>query len=301
MRKNDLRQSEGTPSLMDERTPSKISGLSYTVSACAILFVSLLFGFFPQKKEAQWYKYLNFLLPQISFLIVAAWYFLYMKVSVKSFVKEQKCSPKYYLIAFLLQVGLLSLGELNTLFLKFLEKFGYENSNVDLPSVDGVGIVGTLFVVAVLPAIMEEVFFRGVLLRDMRGSTLFKTISCGALFALYHQNPAQTVYQFICGACFALVAIRSGSILPTVLSHFINNAVILLLYKFGVDSYPIPAYVIMLVVSGVCLVGSLIYLIWLDRKKKTGEKRNAKVFFLYAAIGIAIFALSWISTLVSGF
>ena len=50
-----------------------------------------------------------------------------------------------YLIAFLLQIGLLSLSELNGLFLQFLGKFGYEHTPIVLPSVEGFGFVGVLF------------------------------------------------------------------------------------------------------------------------------------------------------------
>ena len=171
---------------------------------------------------------------------------------------------------------------------------------------DGFGFVGVLFVVALLPAVFEEILFRGVLLQGLEsfgkaGSVLL----CGALFALYHQNPAQTVYQFCCGAAFALVALKSGSVLPTVLSHFLNNAAILILTKAGVTEYSPPVFIVIMTVSAVCLLLSLGYLLFMDKQEKTPmEKERAKVerkqFLLCALIGIAVCALSWGAVFVAG-
>ncbi len=281
----------------------KTAGLSYTAFACIFFFVSLVIGMLPRTGTPQWFLYASYLASPVAFLLVSVWYFYYTKQPLRSFFQAQKCKPKYYLIAIILQIGLLSLGELNALFLKLLQGVGYEDSGILLPKMEGVGFVGVFLTIAVLPAIMEELFFRGVFMRGMKNfSTWGRVLLCGGLFALYHQNPAQTVYQFICGAAFALVAVRSGSFFPTVLSHFINNGVILILTKLGVEGYPTPVYVAILVVSGICLVGSLAYLIGFDRKKqeKKREKASYRMFFAYAALGIAVFALSWLLTLVVG-
>ena len=290
--------------LIGETTPSKRAGLTYTVAALAIFAVSFLFMFLPatEGKTPDWKLYLNFLGAPFAFLLVTLWYFYYAKTPVKGFVKEQNCHPKYYLIAVLLQVGLFSLSELNGLFLTFLEKFGYTDPGIELPSMDGFGFVGVFFTVAVLPAFMEELVFRGIFLRETKDfSTLARVLICGSLFALYHQNPAQTVYQFICGAAFALVAVKSGSFLPTALSHFINNGLILLLTKCGVNSFQAPMYVIMLIISGVCLVLLLVYLLVFDRKEKRECKGGYKQFFACAALGIFLLLLSWSATLLVGF
>ena len=178
-----------------------------------------------------------------------------------------------------------------------------------MPDADGVGMVGVLFVVAVLPAVLEELLFRGMLLNGVKqfGEGIAVLI-CGGLFALYHQNPAQTLYQFCCGAAFALMAIRAGSVLPTILSHLLNNAAILILAKCGIYTLQGSVYAIILVVSIICLLGSLVYLLVFD-KKEGGEvdlpdaetlKAERKNFWLFAAVGIIVCAINWISVLVMG-
>ncbi len=284
-------------SLIGERTPEKHAGLTYSVAAVVILCLSLFYAFIPEKATSV-RLYAAFLLTPIAFLLMGIWYFINTKTSVKSFFAAQKCHPKYFLIAVILQIGLLSLSELNTQFLEFLERFGYEYVEPELPSMKGVGFVGVLFTIAVLPALMEDFFFRGIQLQGMKTlGTTGAVLLSGALFALFHQNPAQTVYQFLCGAAYALVAIKAGSFLPTALAHFINNAYILVLYKCGVTSFSTPVYAIILVVSGICLLGSLGYLLLADRGNT--EKKSGKFggFFLCASVGIAMFALTWISAL----
>lgn len=304
--------------LLGPSTKGKASGLSFTLAAAISLLLSGLFlyalYFFGLTDtdvytKQDWYLYCAYLLPQISTVIVLVFYFLYTKKPVSQALTEQKCEWKYFLIAVFLQVGLLSLSELNTLFLELLGNFGYVDAGITLPSMDGVGMVGVLFVVAVLPAVLEELLFRGMLLNGVKqfGEGIAVLI-CGGLFALYHQNPAQTLYQFCCGAAFALMAIRAGSVLPTILSHLLNNAAILILAKCGIYTLQGSVYAIILVVSIICLLGSLVYLLVFD-KKEEGKvdlpdaetlKAERKNFWLFAAVGIIVCAINWISVLVMG-
>ena len=303
------------PRLFGEPNAPKTSGLAYTL---AVIIPALLSFFFliavgavdasAQEKysEQDWYLYASFLIPQISFALVALFSMRYENTEIKSAVASQKCAPKYFFWAIVLQIGLLALAELNTLFLSFLGRFGYQDPGLSLPSLDGFGFVGVLLTVAVLPAVFEELMFRGMLLKGLRSlGTVGATLLCGGLFALYHQNPAQTIYQFCCGAAYALMAIRAGSVLPTMLAHFLNNAFILCLSKFGITSFPTPVAIVLLIVSVVCLIGALTYLIFFDKQatgdsSKAEKKTTAKTFFLFAATGIVLCMITWLSVLLMG-
>ncbi|MBQ3505570.1 MAG: CPBP family intramembrane metalloprotease [Clostridia bacterium] len=296
-------------SLLGDYTPAKAAGAAFSIASVlptllffVVLIALSLLGLTKQENYAQsdWYLYLSFLMPQIAFFLLLLYVLSYSKKPKSVALKICKCPYKYYVVAILLQIGLLSLSELNSLFLRALEHIGYEGSEILLPSLDGFGFVGVLIVVALLPAVMEEVMFRGVLLSGLRSfKTGWAVVVCGALFSLYHQNPAQTVYQFCCGACFALVVVRSGSVLPTMLSHFLNNAFILVLTKMGVTSFSTPALIAIVIPSAICLLGTLAYLIFFDknapeRDEDVGEKKR---FFKYASLGIAVCAIVWISVL----
>lgn len=289
--------------LFGEATDAKASGLSYTFGVVFYLGLSCIFSFLAQAfDDSGVVVYLQYLISPLAICCLVLWYFLYTEKSFTHAVKRQNCHLKYYLWAILLQIGLFSLSELNGLFLSWLEKFGYKPTPLTLPSLDGFGVIGVLFVVAVLPAIFEEIFFRGLLLDGCKKfGEIGAALVCGALFALYHQNPAQTAYQFCCGVAFALVAIRSGSVLPTILSHFLNNATIILLTKFGIDGFSTPVFVAILCVSVPCLILSLIYLIFLDKKKVREEKTGTKKQFLIGVSGgVAVCAIIWLFALFTG-
>lgn len=298
---------KGKNGLFGEPTTAKAAGLGFslaTILPVVLSFVLLTAVTFSgtDYENADWYLYIGYLLPQLSFAFVAFWFLRYTGTSLRAEAKAQKCHPKYFLWAFLLQIGLLSLSELNALFLKFLGNFGYEDAGISLPSMEGFGFVGVLLVVAVFPAIFEEVLFRGIVLKGLRGfGQTGAVLLCGALFALYHQNPAQTVYQFCCGAAFALVALRSGSVLPTIISHFLNNTVILVLTKLEISSFSTPVWIAVLCVSVVCLALSVVYFVFIDRKPKTpAEKGDSKGFFPFASVGLAVCVFTWLAVMLSG-
>lgn len=257
-----------TKKLFTGLNAEKSSGLGFSAAIAAQYIILLIFliaarlcGALKEGYESKdWYLYCAYLIPQAAFAVTAYLYFSRTDASVKEVAKKPRAI--YFCIAITLQFGLLSLSSVNGLFLKWLERFGYTPASPAVPSMSGAKIVLALIVIAVLPACFEELFFRGILLRGAKrfGNVAAVLVTAG-LFALYHQSPAQTIYQFICGACFALIALRSGSILPTVVSHFVNNALILILEACGVQGLPLW----LLIVFGALLAGSLAYLLCFDR------------------------------------
>ena len=308
MKNTSEKKQQFLSTLLGERTVEKTAGISFsaavllpTLLALVLIVIGGAFGLFQEGFEgAECYRYFNFLLPQISYALVV-WLFLYLsRLPIKELTG--KPSLKYFVLALLLQFGLFSLSELNVLFIEFLESLGYENTPLQLPSLDGFGLFGVLLTVAVLPAVFEELVFRGIVLRGVKpfGSAL-SVLLCGALFSLFHQNPAQTVYQFFCGCAFALLALRAGSVFPAMLAHFLNNAVIILFAKFGALVLPTPVSVALFVASCIGLVGALTYLIFFDKNGKTEkEKPRGLQFLLFASIGVVICVVSWIANLFGG-
>ena len=299
--------------LLGEPTAAKASGTLYTLIAIVPVLVALVFSVLlgalgvltKETTEQTWYLYVNVLLVQLSFALVAFAYFKWTKQPVQKTIGLEKCPWKYFLLALVLQFGLFSLSSLNDLFLQWLGVEGDMGGTEQM--MQSSSLLPLLLTLALLPALMEEVIFRGLLLRGLRvfgfvGSVLL----CGGLFSLYHQNPAQTVYQFCCGAAFALLTVRSGSILPTMLAHFLNNAVIIVLYKLNVISLPLAV----LIISAVCLIGSLAYLIFIDKrvacatdtdnknaKEQSTERKN---FWVFSAIGVILCLISWATALFKG-
>lgn len=277
----------------------------YVFSACVVgafvasLAMALLFstpeGGLIVSEASSYFAYLS---TQVTFALVLVAFFAVTKAPLRE-VGVRKCRPKYFLYALLLQFGLLfALGDLNNLFVELLKKlFGYEPSSVPLPSLDGFGVVGVIFAVALVPAICEEMVFRGVMVNSVKKSgVVFTVLVNGALFSLFHMNPAQTIYQFLCGCAFALMAYRSGSVFPTVLAHFLNNAFVILSEKFA-WSFEGVGYTVLLVLSALSLIAAIVLLV-LDRNGERG-KANVKEFLLASAVGVAVCLVFWISGLIA--
>lgn len=83
---------------------------------------------------------------------------------------------------------------------------------------------------ALFPAIVEEIIFRGVVLGGLRSRFKdWQAILLSALmFALMHLSIQQFVYQFMLGAVMAWIAIKSRSIVASMVVHFTNNFTVLL-------------------------------------------------------------------------
>ena len=174
---------------------------------------------------------------------------------------------------------------------------------ISLPSLEGGGLFGVLLVVAILPAILEETIFRGIILEGIKDiGTVAACLLGGLLFSIFHQNPMQTVYQFVCGAVFTLLAIRADSILPAVFVHFANNAFIIFDTRFGwLAKASDPAMIVLYVLAGVALVLSLGYLIFVDRKTNRKKQGAIKPLVIFSFAGIIINAIMWFTVLAGYF
>lgn len=127
-------------------------------------------------------------------------------------------SPAFCLPVFL---GLANISNLAGALLSHL--LGMESSTTRLPS-GGLELFVQFLVLCVLPAIGEELFFRGALQGLLRpcGSSV-AIFGPALLFALLHLNPIQGLTALVCAVFLGWLAERSGSILPGMLLHFTNN------------------------------------------------------------------------------
>lgn len=87
------------------------------------------------------------------------------------------------------------------------------------------------FLTALLPAICEELIFRGMVLSGLRKSLSDgKAIVLSALlFALMHGSLQQLIYPFILGMILAWVVVRTGSTFASMIVHFVNNFLVVLM------------------------------------------------------------------------
>jgi membrane protease YdiL (CAAX protease family) len=87
------------------------------------------------------------------------------------------------------------------------------------------GVMMTVISGALFPAVTEELFFRGILLRRLRLQyTKHKALAASALlFGLMHLNPWQTLTAFISGLFYGWIYITYRTIWPCIFFHAYNN------------------------------------------------------------------------------
>lgn len=96
------------------------------------------------------------------------------------------------------------------------------------------GLIINLLLMAVLPAISEELTFRGVLMNlfKVKGESMpHLAIWCSAiLFSAIHLQFYGFVPRMLMGALFGYMLVWTGSLWTPILMHFTNNAMAVILY-----------------------------------------------------------------------
>lgn len=122
---------------------------------------------------------------------------------------------------------------LSTAFL-FEALFGISQGEIDVLSG---GSVLAVISYAILPAILEELLFRYLPIRLMgKRSPRFALILSAIFFALIHHSFFSIPYAFVAGIIFMAVDLSVGSVIPSMIIHFINNLIALLsMGAFGAE------------------------------------------------------------------
>lgn len=296
-------------------------GIAFSAAVVVYVFINLIFsiiciatGFSAVGEDGEVnsaYIYVSYLIAPLSVGISLPIVLKKRNVPFARVMPFKTQSPKKDLkwcaVAVTLAFGLLfSLSWLNVGFEKLLRLCGYEGTQNYFPDLSGGWVALALIVMAVIPAVFEETLFRGAVLSDIReeAGELNSVFLCGMCFALFHASALQTIYQFICGCAFALLFIRSRSLAPCILAHFLNNAVIIILQACGLDTAgsifdwaPLWAAILVTALSALSLLGSAAVLVFDKTPLAKGQKGGVKKFFLAAAVGIVVLAILWIAGL----
>ena len=167
---------------------------------------------------------MNFLLimPEIILLLPSILYMAFMRDDTVSDCGVAKISPLTTFFTVLFAFCIIPLVS----FINMISSLFVENgvSETLTRTVESNSLIVNLLVIALLPAVVEEIIFRGLIFNGYKKRNPFKAALLSAfLFGLIHMNINQFSYAFVIGILFALLTYVTGSVIPSIIAHFIVN------------------------------------------------------------------------------
>lgn len=168
--------------------------------------------------------------------------------------------------------------------LNLLTSSFYSLIGIEAPSAFSVGTSSpgmAVLYVAVLPAMFEELYFRGAVLTSLRAAKMKNwavIVFSSVLFMLMHGTSWYFLTNFFAGAVLSFLVLLTGSLYSSVAAHFISNAVsyFLSLYSGRIASSAGAGNLTVHIIV-VCLLGTLCHLLHLLKKlylRKEEEDRS---------------------------
>lgn len=286
---------------------SESAGLAFSLTVVIFYIFALVFSVFTMEigenaRSQAWYFFLSYLIPSLVIFISVFIFFIVSRFSVSDYISVG-FRPVLLIPTLLIFAGAyLSLSEVNEIFVEFLSGLGYVDKTQSLPEYSVLNFILCIVTVGLLPPVLEELLFRGIILGGHEGSFVSAILISALCFSVYHMNPSRTIYQFIMGVLFALVAKKTGSVIPTAIIHSLNNvAVITVQYFFTPLSLSPIVKTVLIALGALCLAAGVFLLFFMtknnDKKNKNADNGRIGGFFVWASLGLALCVISWIARL----
>ena len=277
----------------------KDSGNIFSFALILPLVVGLMFAYiamaiasgsgvkFPEDVNVANYMFENFIwfaiifsmITQIVFLCIYLLYHKICRISYKATqISFKKANPLTCILCAVVGV-MCVVGFVWLIEGCFGQLFETLHLNTEAPSLP-LNNVGWLFVnlllLGVVPAICEELLFRGIFYAGFRRQySVFVSVLLSALtFALMHQNITQFIYPFLIGIILCVVYEKTGNLLYTIIIHMFNNiATVILTYLLQNGIIHLTFFVTWWgVLCAILLAGVTVLILWLLYKFYLSKK-----------------------------
>lgn len=229
--------------------------------------------------------------------LVAGIFFLVLYLVNRRKIKEtpmvkSKCTPKLFAKCIL---SIFAVNMVLSLMDMLLVNFTGFSLTMPSESMTNMNPLLMFFTVAVFPAMVEELLYRGVLYRFLRGHGVqFAAITSSIIFGLIHLNFLQFFFASFMGVVCCYIYEATGKIRYSMLLHLLNNSVLVLFSILPLTNE--VSAIIQIALGVVSLVAAIVYLVC--RKKnhsalKTDITKEAKknCLYFFTSVPMAIFVL----------
>ena len=166
--------------------------------------------------------------PALTAMLVFALYCVLTRYNPKELFRTDRLKgkeiAKYVMIVLFLQQLSMILGVImqNGLYSAGLEVPGVNYALEHKPSVYAADVIATV----ILAPIGEELVYRGIVLRcTAQISQRFAIFLSAFIFGIMHGNPYQFVLGFLLGIPMAIITIKTGSLIPSIICHMSANII----------------------------------------------------------------------------
>ncbi len=158
----------------------------------------------------------------------------YMKSDVRTLFSLKVPKLKDMAGGFILYIGVYSLMLVVSFILMSIFPQSAENTAMTFDALMEQPFVLVVLVMTVMPAIGEELYFRGLIFGSLRHrySAVWAIVISSVIFGVFHLSLVKIIPTGMLGACFAYVANISGSIYIGMFLHFFNNLVSAISMKY---------------------------------------------------------------------
>ncbi len=155
----------------------------------------------------------------------------------------------------------------------------------------------SLISLVILPAICEELLFRGLIFKGLKPyGKVFSIIMTSLIFSLYHMSIDQTIYPFLIGLLLSVIMYKENNILYCIAIHFTNNFLSLTLSYFNINlSYNHWTYILIAIILFIAFITTMLYFTINGYKNVEKEKitiEGKSYFSICLVILIIIYLLS---------
>ena len=294
---------------------SKVFLWSLLLPQLFVFVVVFIFSFFYKTVEeisnSMAYLIIGSMIAQICFAII---YFSYNKKNKIEYISASKISKNISIKNSILSVIIsiivvFGLYNFISLFDIVFTKLGFEFSNLSLPINNFGWLLVNILLLAVLPAIFEELIFRGIIFNGLRKKGLwFATLVSALSFSLMHLSVWQFVYPFVVGVILALLLEKTGSIVYGMIVHFCNNLIVLIIsYISEIRGYVPSAFIVDSIskaIMAVFVATVSLFAIWtiinnhvkgketlITKEKEQLTKVESKYLYISIIIAVAMWLL----------
>ena len=224
--------------LFERRKNIKKGSLPSVSESLLVLIAALLLMVYVGGLSALKNPVMGVVIPQIFIGLLPILACIYIKADMKKVFHIQMPNIRHLLGAFLLWLGTGS----GVLLLSNLLSMIFPNDSQVLNDeymaiLDGIPFAGGLFLMAFLPAVCEEVMFRGYILTAMKQKmTLWGAIVLvSLLFGMSHLSLIKLLPTMLLGIALAYAVEQSESIVSSALMHFLNNGLSVFVLYYGAE------------------------------------------------------------------